>query len=70
MLRAIWGTLYGLVVDDGSLAIGIVVSLAIAWLAVRSVGDATGWLLLALLIVLVVANLYAAGRRARRHLAI
>lgn len=69
-MRAVWQTLYGLVVDDGSLAIGIVVSLVIAWLAVRSIGDATGWLLLGLLAVLVIANLYATGRKARRDLAI
>lgn len=69
-MRAVWQTLYGLVVDDGSLAIGIVVSLVISWVAVGSIGDATGWLLLALLIVLVVANLYAAGRTARRNLGI
>ncbi|HEX9496746.1 MAG TPA: hypothetical protein VGA38_13385 [Candidatus Limnocylindria bacterium] len=70
MLRAVWETLFGLVVDDGSLAIGIVIALAIAWVAARSIGDATGWLLLVMLIGLVVANLYAAGRKARRHLAI
>jgi hypothetical protein len=59
-----------LLVDDGSLAIGIVAALAIAWFAVAQLGDVTGWLLLALLIALVLANLYAAGRKSRRHIAV
>jgi hypothetical protein len=70
MLRSIWDTVFGLLVDDGSLAIGIVAALVIAWFAVAQLGDLTGWLLLGLLTALVVANLYAAGRKSRRHIAI
>lgn len=65
MLRSIGGTLYGLLVDDGSLAIGIVAALLVAWAGSASLGDATGWVLLALLAALLVGNLYAAGRRIR-----
>jgi hypothetical protein len=68
MLRSIWDTVFGLLVDDGSLAIGIVIALVIAWLAVQSIGDATGWLLLALLAILVVGNLFAAGRKTRARI--
>jgi len=57
-------------VEDGSLAVGIVVALGATWLAAALVGeparDQVGWLLLALLVVLVVLNLRAAGHSARR----
>ncbi len=68
MLKSIWETVFGLLVEDGSLAIGIVAALAIAWLAVGTVGDGAGWLLLALLTALVVLNVYVAGRNARRSI--
>ena len=68
-LTAIWDAVWGLLVEDGSLAIGIVAALAITWIAAVVLGDAqrdqVGWLLLAMLLVLVVVNLRAAGRRAR-----
>jgi len=67
-LRGVGGTVYGLLVDDGSLAIGIVVALVVAWTGARALGDATGWVLLALLVTLVVGNLYAAGRKTRAKL--
>jgi hypothetical protein len=72
VLRPIWETVVGLVVDDGQLAIGIVVALVISW-AVSQVGPGTlrgsaGWLLVAMLALLVISNLNLAGRRARRHL--
>jgi hypothetical protein len=70
MLRSIWDTVFGLLVDDGSLAVGIVVALAIAWIAVPQIGDVTGWLLLGMLAALVLGNLYAAGRTARRRIAL
>jgi hypothetical protein len=63
-------TVWGLLVEDGSLAIGIVVALAVTWVAAVVLGesahDVVGWLLLAMLIALIVLNLQAAGRRARR----
>jgi hypothetical protein len=68
-LAGVWAAVWGLLVEDGSLAIGIVAALALTWLAAVVLGDAlrdqVGWLLLAMLLVLVVVNLRAAGRRAR-----
>lgn len=65
-----WEAIWGLLVEDGSLAIGIVVALAITWVAAAVLGEGAhnvvGWLLLAMLTALVVFNLQAAGRRARR----
>jgi len=71
-LGSIWETLSGLLVDDGQLAVGIVVSLAIVWLLAtyggESLRDLAGWLLLALLVALTLANLYRAGVNARRKI--
>ena len=67
-LRGVVGTVYGLLVDDGSLAIGIVVALVVVWVGASALGDATGWVLLALLVALVVSNLYVAGRKTRARL--
>ncbi|HZP94820.1 MAG TPA: hypothetical protein VFC31_00595 [Candidatus Limnocylindria bacterium] len=69
--RTIWDNTYGLLVDDGQLALGAVAALAITWL-IAQIGDAllrenAGWLLYAMVLVLVVANLYRAGRNARRR---
>ncbi len=73
VLGAICGNVYGLVVDDGQLAIGIVASLAIVWVvatfAGESVRDLSGWVLLALLVALTLGNLYRAGQNARRRVA-
>jgi multisubunit Na+/H+ antiporter MnhE subunit len=68
--RSVWDAVVGLLVEDGSLAIGIIVALAATWLAaafVPDVRDLCGWLLLALLVALVVVNLRAAGIRASRQ---
>ena len=69
-LRAVWETVWGLLVDDGSLAVGIVVALGVTWLAAVLLGEAArdqvGWLLLAMLVGLVVFNLRAAGAAVRR----
>ena len=68
-LAGIRDAVWGLLVEDGSLAIGIVAALAVTWIAAIVLADAqrdqVGWLLLALLLILVVVNLRAAGRRAR-----
>ena len=71
-LRGLWDNTYGLLVDDGQLAIGAIVALAITWLIARYASNAVredaGWLLLAMVIALVVANVYRAGHNARRKL--
>jgi hypothetical protein len=73
VLKAAWETVWGLLVEDGSLAIGIVVALAGTWLISRQLADPAqdqiGWLLLAVLVVLVVFNVRAAAYRARRAVA-
>ena len=72
-LRGLWENLYGLLVDDGQLAVGAIVALAVTWLASRVVDpallDEVGWLLVVFVIALVIANTYRAGRNARRRLA-
>jgi thiosulfate reductase cytochrome b subunit len=72
VLRAIWDNTYGLLVDDGQLAIGAIVALAITWLIAVSSSDAVhenaGWVLLVLVLALVIANLYRAGHNARRRI--
>ena len=69
-VKAIWETVWGLLVEDGSLAAGIVAALAVTWLVSRLLADPAqdqiGWLLLAMLVLLVVLNLRAAGRSVRR----
>ena len=70
-LRGLWDNTYGLLVDDGQLAIGAIVALAITWaIAQASEGlrDSVGWILLAMVIALVIANTYRAGHNARRKL--
>ncbi len=69
-LRAVWETLVGLVVEDSQLAIGIVAALAIVWVAATAsaaLRDLSGWLLLALLAALLLANLLLTARRAGRR---
>jgi thiosulfate reductase cytochrome b subunit len=69
MFKGIWATLAGLVVEDGQLAIGALAALAITWALASAGGVAAhqiiGWVLLAMVLVLVVANLYRAGVVAR-----
>jgi hypothetical protein len=69
VLRGIWDNTYGLLVDDGQLAVGAIAALVLTWLAAQSeaLQDNAGWLLLAIVLVLVTANLYRAGRNARRR---
>jgi len=68
-LMGVWDAVWGLLVEDGSLAIGIVVALAITWVAAIVLGegahDVVGWLLVAMLTALILVNLQAAGRKAR-----
>jgi hypothetical protein len=71
VLRGIWGNTYGLLVDDGQLAVGAIAALVVTWLVAQSgaLQENAGWLLLVLVLALVVANLYRAGRNARRQVA-
>ena len=67
VLRGIWDNTYGLLVDDGQLAVGTIAALVVTWLAAQSAAlqENAGWLLLVLVLALVIANLYRAGRNAR-----
>src|SRR3989440_425111 len=67
LLQGVGQSVYGLLVDDGQLAIGAIVALAITWL-IAAAGERlraeAGWVLLALAVSVVVANVYVAGLRA------
>ena len=69
MFRSIWSTLVGLLIEDGQLAVGAILALAITWAFATAGGDAAqqvvGWVLLVMVLVLVVANLYRAGLTTR-----
>ena len=69
MFRSIWSTLVGLLIEDGQLAIGAILALAITWALANAGGGSAqqvvGWVLLAMVLALVVANLYRAGVTAR-----
>jgi len=71
VLRGIWDNAYGLLVDDGQLAVGAIAALIVTWFVAQSgaLRENAGWLLLILVLALVVANLYRAGRNARRQVA-
>ena len=71
-VRSIGLTVWELLVEDGQLAVGIVASLAITWVLANTGNDSlvqiTGWILLALLVALMLANLARAARNARRKM--
>ncbi len=71
-LRSIGLTVWELLVEDGQLAVGIVVSLAATWVLAHtgneSLEQIAGWILLALLVALMLANLARAGQNARRKM--
>jgi len=68
--RAVIGAIWGLLVEDGSLAVGIIAALAVTWVAAAALPEAAvdqvGWLLLLMLVALVMFNLRAAASSARR----
>ena len=70
LLHAVWTNIWDLLVEDGSIAVGTLVALALTGVcaAIPAVRDAGGWLLLALLMGLLLANLLRAGQRARARL--
>jgi len=72
MFETVWSTLVGLLIEDGQLAIGALIALAITWVLAAAGGDQTqqilGWALLAMVLVLVIANLYRAGLVARARI--
>jgi thiosulfate reductase cytochrome b subunit len=71
-IRAIWDNVIGLVIEDSQLAVGILAALAITWLlgsTVESLHDIVGWLLLAMLILVLMLNLVVTARRAKRRVA-
>lgn len=59
----------GLVVEDGQLAIGIVLALAATVLVSLVARPLAGWVLLALLVGLLLLNLALTARRAKRRMA-
>ena len=71
LLGGLWSNTFGLLVEDGSLAIGIVVALALAGAIAGFAGrpDLAGWLLLVGLVGLLIANVYRAGLTAEQAVA-
>ena len=67
-LAAAWEQIYGLLVEDGQIAIGtllaFIATAAYAYLSNEDVRDSAGWVLLVLLMSLLVVNLYSTGRKA------
>ncbi len=51
MLPSIWNNTYGLLVDDGQLAVGAIAALVVIWFAAQSatLQENAGWLLLLVL---------------------
>ena len=67
-LLAAWEQVYGLLVEDGQIALGTLLAyaLAAAWSALggEDLRDAAGPLLFVLLMALLLVNLYTTGRKA------
>jgi hypothetical protein len=67
-LASAWEQIYGLLVEDGQIAIGTLAAFgatfALASLVGDALRDAAGPLLFVLLMTLLLVNLYATGRRA------
>jgi hypothetical protein len=67
-LEAAWEQVYGLLVEDGQIAIGtllaFVAAAAYAYLAGEEMRNSAGWLLLVMLMSLQLVNLFTTGRKA------
>jgi hypothetical protein len=72
LLAAIWENVYGLLVDDGSIALGTIGALIVTgfWVTATAsqpdLAELGGPLLFVLLMALLLANLYRTGRVAAR----
>jgi hypothetical protein len=68
LLAAAWEQVYGLLVEDGQIAIGtlfaFLASATYAVLAGEELRDAAGWILFGLLMVLQLVNLNTTGHKA------
>ncbi|HEY0583390.1 MAG TPA: hypothetical protein VGE94_14490 [Chloroflexota bacterium] len=68
LLAAAWEQVYGLLVEDGQIAIGTLLAFVVAagWSAVvgEELRDSAGPLLFVLLMSLLLVNLYTTGRKA------
>ncbi len=72
ILNLIWDNTYGLLVDDGSMAAGALIIIAVTAVLSQMAPDEaarnmSGFLMLALVCALVLTNLFAAGRNAARQ---
>ncbi len=67
-LAAAWEQIYGLLVEDGQIAIGTLLAFVGTAIYAYLVGDelrnSAGWLLFTLLMALLLVNLYTTGRKA------
>jgi hypothetical protein len=67
-LEAAWEQVYGLLVEDGQIAIGtllaFIATAAYSYLAGDELRNSAGWLLLVMLMSLQLVNLYTTGRKA------
>jgi hypothetical protein len=68
LLGDAWEQVYGLLVEDGQIAIGtllaFVATAAYAFVAGEDLRNSAGWLLFVLLMSLLLVNLYTTGRKA------
>ncbi len=72
ILNLIWDNTYGLLVDDGSMAAGALIIIAVTAVLSQMAPDEaarnmSGFLMLSLVCALVLTNLFAAGRNAARQ---
>jgi len=68
VLAAAWEQIYGLLVEDGQIAIGTLIAFVATAIYAYVVGDelrnSAGWLLFTLLMALLLVNLFNTGRKA------